>query len=158
MWITDDPRFTSCKPCKTYDIKGGIDLRFGLILPIMATQQQKAHLDPFTTAAQASNDASPQSKVEILDKILKPAQFCMLTTVAPDMSELHSRCMYPASTEHLRFQFIANNVSYKFEELKGNNLVHLSFFDAKSTSWASITGRANVTRDLELVKKLWSPR
>ncbi|CAG7850661.1 SubName: Full=Related to BLI-3 blue-light-inducible Bli-3 protein {ECO:0000313/EMBL:CCA68312.1} [Serendipita indica DSM 11827] len=123
----------------------------------MTTQQQKAYLDPFTTVAQSNNDLSVDSKVETLGKILKAARFCMMTTLSTDGSELHSRCMYPASTENLQFQFVANKVSYKFEELNKNNLIHLSFLDSNSTSWASITGHATVTNDPELVKKLWSP-
>jgi general stress protein 26 len=57
----------------------------------------------------------------------------------------------------LVFQFLANNVSYKFDEIKANSNVNLSFIDTSTTNWASIAGQATVSRDQATIDKLWSP-
>lgn len=53
--------------------------------------------------------------------------------------------------------FIANNASHKFEELKHDSNVNVSFYDQKTTGWASVSGIAKVSQDKELIKKFWSP-
>lgn len=53
--------------------------------------------------------------------------------------------------------FIANNASHKFEELKYDPNVNVSFYDHKTTGWASVSGTAKVTQDKDLIKKFWSP-
>jgi general stress protein 26 len=53
--------------------------------------------------------------------------------------------------------FIANNASNKFDELKHDSNVNVSFYDQKTTGWASVSGIAKVTQDKELIKKFWSP-
>lgn len=55
------------------------------------------------------------------------------------------------------FQFLANNASYKFDEIQANSHVNLSFIDTSSTNWASIAGRATISRDQAQIDKLWSP-
>lgn len=53
--------------------------------------------------------------------------------------------------------FIANNASHKFDELKHDSNVNVSFYDQKTTGWASVSGIAKVTQDKELIQKFWSP-
>ncbi|KAG8802548.1 hypothetical protein FRC17_006391 [Serendipita sp. 399] len=125
----------------------------------MATQGHEAQvrefLDPYTTAAE-NEDLTPQKKIDGLNEIVRATHWGMLTTRSP-AGEMHSRAMAPASTEGLQFLFIANNVSYKFDEIQADNHVNLSFIDSKTTNWASIAGTASISRDQELIKKLWSP-
>jgi len=119
------------------------------------TSQAKDFLDPYTAAAE-NDDLTSQKKIDGLNDIVKASHFGMLTTVAPS-GEVHSRCMTPASTEGLVFQFLANNASYKFDEIKANSNVNLSFIDTSTTNWASIAGKATVSRDQATIDKLWSP-
>ena len=37
----------------------------------------------------------------------------------------------------LNFVFIANNASHKFDEIQNDSNVGVSFYDSKTTSWAS---------------------
>ncbi|CAG7850660.1 Protein bli-3 [Serendipita indica DSM 11827] len=119
------------------------------------TSQAKDFLDPYTAAAE-NDEITPQKKIDGLYEIIKATHMCMLVTRAPD-GHLHSRCMTASSTEGLQFLFLANNVSYKFEEISADSHVNLSFVDTKTTNWASVAGTASVSRDPELIKKLWSP-
>ncbi|KIM29658.1 hypothetical protein M408DRAFT_328527 [Serendipita vermifera MAFF 305830] len=117
------------------------------------SQQQ---LDPYTAAVE-NTEITPQTKIDGLNAIVKANHFGMLTTISPS-GEVHSRCMAPASTEGLVFQFLANNASHKFDEIQANSNVNLSFIDTSTTNWASIAGRASITRDQALIEKLWSPQ
>lgn len=52
--------------------------------------------------------------------------------------------------------FIANNASHKFDELKHDSNVNVSFYDQNTSGWASVSGIAKVSQDKELIKKFWS--
>ncbi|KAL5528143.1 hypothetical protein ACEPAF_7279 [Sanghuangporus sanghuang] len=115
-------------------------------------------LDPYVANAE-NKDITPQKKIEDLKVILKTVQTGMLTTRDKD-GTLHSRAMTPAgpySDTQLTLYFLANNVSHKFEELQSDSNVNVSFYDEKSTNWASFAGTATVSQNKELIKKLWSP-
>lgn len=118
------------------------------------TSQAKEFLDPYTTAAE-HDELTPQKKIDGFKEIVAATHMCMLTTRSPS-GELHSRCMAPASTEGLRFHFIANNVTHKFDEIESDHNVNLSFIDVKTTNWASVAGTAKISQDKDLIKKLWS--
>jgi len=121
----------------------------------MSSSQVKEFLDPYTSTAE-NDDITPQKKIDGFQEIVNATHMCMLTTRDPS-GELHSRCMAPASSEGLRFLFIANNVTHKFDEISADRNVNVSFLDVKSTNWASVSGFATIKQDKELVKKLWSP-
>jgi hypothetical protein len=92
-----------------------------------------------------------------LHAILKSAKIGMLTTHGVD--GLHSRAMIPSSRlciprsdnwrdskvlpptafsdTQLTLVFIANNATAKFDEIKNDSHVNVSFCDTNSTSWAS---------------------
>jgi len=75
---------------------------------------------------------------------------------------LHSRAMNPVSPDktgknnQLTLTFIGNNVSHKFEELENDAHVNVSFLNTKTTSWASFSGRAKVSRDPDTIKDCFS--
>lgn len=91
-----------------------------------------------------------------LKEIIKACHHGALTTRSPE-GHLHARAMTPASYEGLQFLFLANNASYKFDEIQADSNVNIAFVDAKTTNWASISGTASVSQDKDLIKKLWSP-
>ncbi|KAG9101552.1 hypothetical protein FRC06_002836 [Ceratobasidium sp. 370] len=110
---------------------------------------------PYTEKATNEN-LTPQQKIDGLRDILATTKTGMLTTRGTN-GELHSRAMAPASTEGLHFTFLANNYSYKTDEMEANSQVNVSFFDPGSSSWISIAGTASLSQDKERIKKLWSP-
>ncbi|KAF8609079.1 hypothetical protein BDV93DRAFT_551872 [Ceratobasidium sp. AG-I] len=111
--------------------------------------------DPYTQKA-TNNNLTPQEKIDGLKEILKIAKTGMLTTRGTS-GDLHSRAMAPASTEGLHFTFIANNESYKTDEIEANPKVNVSYFEPGSNHWVSVSGTANLSQDKEKIKKLWSP-
>ena len=68
-----------------------------------------------------------------------------------------SDCVTAIEPTQINLFFIANNASHKFDELKHDSNVNVSFYDQKTTGWASISGIARVSQDKELIKKFWSP-
>jgi len=113
--------------------------------------------DPYTQKAESKAEGlTPQQKIDGLKEILKTTKYGMLTTRSPT-GELHSRAMAPASTESLWFTFIANNATFKFDEIEADSNVNVSFLEPSSTSWISVTGKARISNDKELIKKIWSP-
>ncbi|KDQ57465.1 hypothetical protein JAAARDRAFT_47435 [Jaapia argillacea MUCL 33604] len=114
-------------------------------------------LDPYTEKAE-NNTHSPQEKIEGLHEIIKAAGSGMLVTRAAD-GHLHSRAMAPAGphgASQVNLIFIANNSSHKFEEIQHDSHVNVSFYDVKTTNWASYAGTARITQDKDLIKKHWS--
>ncbi|KAG8702298.1 hypothetical protein FRC12_009220 [Ceratobasidium sp. 428] len=111
--------------------------------------------DEYTKKA-TNEKLTPQQKIDGLKEILATAKTGMLTTRGTN-GELHSRAMAPASTEGLHFVFIANNHSYKTDEIEANPNVNLSFFEPSSSHWVSVAGIATLSQDKEKIKKLWSP-
>ena len=57
----------------------------------------------------------------------------------------------------LNLFFIANNASHKFDEIQHDSSVNVSFYDQKTTGWASVSGVAKVSQDKGVIKKYWSP-
>ncbi|CAH7682550.1 hypothetical protein BY996DRAFT_4584633 [Phakopsora pachyrhizi] len=110
--------------------------------------------DPYTD--KASKNASPQQKAEEVQSIVEHVKTAMLTTKHDDGS-LNSRAMHPVSKSGLVFEFIANNQSGKFDELKSDPACNVSFYDNSSTDWVSVSGKANIIQDSEEIKKLWNP-
>lgn len=52
--------------------------------------------------------------------------------------------------------FIANRASHKFDEIENDSNANVSFYDDKSTHWASYSGTAKISQDKELIAKHWS--
>ena len=90
--------------------------------------------------------------------IMKTVKTGMLTS-RDSSGNMHSRAMTPAgpaSDTQLTLVFIANNSSQKFSELEQDSHVNVSFYDEKSTSWASFSGLAKLSRDKALIHKYWN--
>jgi general stress protein 26 len=146
-------------------------------------------LDPYTAKAE-NNTLTPQEKIAGLHEILKHTKAGMLTTHGAD-GHLHSRAMSPSSRTYSRttvrddtkscaafddtqltLVFLANNSTAKFEEIKNDSHVNVSFCDTNSTSWASYvvcwifyslphpthrySGTAKVSQNKELIRKHFS--
>lgn len=84
-------------------------------------------------------------------------EVAMLTTVEED-NNLRSRPMYTLQmdTQGTLWFFTSKN-SPKLDEIEENNHVNLSYADANSHTYISITGSAVCLDDPELKEKFWNP-
>ncbi|KAF8513100.1 hypothetical protein BU17DRAFT_77232 [Hysterangium stoloniferum] len=115
-------------------------------------------LDPYTKNAEKT-DLTLQVKIDGLKAIVKNCETGMLTTRSRE-GHLHSRAMTPAKSSNqddLHFVFIGNNASDKFDEIKNDDHVNVSFYDHSTTDWVSVAGTACVTQDKTFIKRFWSP-
>jgi general stress protein 26 len=102
-------------------------------------------------------DDSHRTDVEHLAKLLEDIDFCMLTTHGPG-GELHTR---PMSTQKFAFDgtllFLTDSDSHKAEEIAVDDRVLVTYADTDSHDYVAVHGRARMSRDEELIDKLWSP-
>ncbi|WP_028050443.1 pyridoxamine 5'-phosphate oxidase family protein [Cellulomonas sp. URHD0024] len=88
-------------------------------------------------------------------KLIKDTRIAMLTTVGSD-GALVSR---PMGVQDVDFDgdlwFFADEDSHKVHEIESGSPANAAF--AGSTSWVSVSGEADVVRDLARIKELWGP-
>ncbi|KAF2101454.1 hypothetical protein NA57DRAFT_64248 [Rhizodiscina lignyota] len=85
-------------------------------------------------------------------------QFCMMTTQTSD-GLLASRCMALAAKESngVDFIFHSNSESGKTDDIKeGGSEINLGFLN-NSGEWASVSGKATIETNRDLVKQYYSP-
>ena len=89
-------------------------------------------------------------------EILAGSRACMVTTVDNDV--LRSRPMAPFIDEDARtIHFVTDSESAKIYELHADSDIALSFSDPGDMVFASVSGKGIVSRDRNLIKKLWGP-
>jgi len=112
--------------------------------------------DPYTQK-NLQGEVSLKEKVEDLVAFAEKQKFCMMTT-RNESGLLVSRCMALAAKEGngIDFIFHANSESGKTDDLKSDSDINLGFISS-SGEWASISGKADIISDREMVKKYYSP-
>jgi general stress protein 26 len=98
-----------------------------------------------------------QDDTKKLFELIRETKMCMLTTADRD-GTLRSRPMasqsdYPDSNLY----FFTDRHSGKVEEIRDNASVSLSYEEPKKNTYISVSGRASLVQDKELMKKFWSP-
>jgi len=115
-------------------------------------------LDSYTHDAE-NKEITPQKKIDGLKALIKETKTAMFTTRTAT-GELHSRAMTPCAPHHhdtgLHFLFFGNNTSHKFDEIKVDEHVNVSFYNHSTTDWASVAGKAKITQDKKLIHEHWS--
>ncbi len=88
--------------------------------------------------------------------LIKDVKIAMMTTVDTD-GTLHSRPMHGAKAdEHGDLWFFTRIQSPKITEISRDNEVNLAYGDTSGQNYVSISGKAEVVRDRERIKELWS--
>ncbi|KAK0636590.1 putative BLI-3 blue-light-inducible Bli-3 protein [Bombardia bombarda] len=113
--------------------------------------------DPYRKA-NLDNETPLADKIQDLANFINSCKFCMMTTHDAKSGNLASRCMALAATETggIDLLFHTNTESGKTDELSSDSHINCSFLNS-SGEWASVSGRANIITDRELVKKHYSP-
>jgi general stress protein 26 len=100
------------------------------------------------------------SRDEILSNIqdmIKDIRIAMLATTAEDGS-VFSR---PMATQETRFQgelwFLTRQDSGKVAEIRHDAHVNVSYVDVKNSSFVSLSGKAQLSKDPQKIHELWNP-
>jgi general stress protein 26 len=97
--------------------------------------------------------------MEKLGSLIKDIRFAMMTTQSCDYKFLHSRPMATQTTDFdgKQLWFFTRESSEKVEEIKQDVHVNVSYADAKSNTFVSVSGRAFLVKDQGKIKELWNP-
>lgn len=102
----------------------------------------------------------PKSRAEAIEKLaelIEAIDFTMMTTVDDD-GTLRSR---PMSTQKTPFDgtlwFFTDADAPKVDEINDTHEVNLAYSDPKNHRYVSVSGKAQLVRDLEKKRELWEP-
>ncbi len=106
------------------------------------------------------NPTQPEANEAATDKVwelIKDIHIAMLTT-ADSSGALYSR---PMATQQASFTgdlwFLTGQHSGKVEEIQHDAHVNLTYTDAKNSSFVSVAGRAEISKDRAKIEELWNP-
>lgn len=117
------------------------------------------HADPVREVNQDLK-TSPDKKIEDLYHLIEGISVCMMTTRCENTGKLVSRAMSPRKPNPkipADLWFFANNTTHKFEELKADPNVNLSFYKAGTAEWISVSGTAEIRNDRNKIEELYAP-
>jgi general stress protein 26 len=98
-----------------------------------------------------------EKKLDDLYDLIDGVEIAMLTTRRAD-GQLVSRAMQTQRrTGGADLWFVTNAESEKFEELALDPRVNLSYFRERTGEWVSVSGRAILSRDRDLIDALYRP-
>lgn len=98
------------------------------------------------------------NKIQQLSSWIQGIDFAMLTT-ADRQGHLRSRPMIALDdmTDDALW-FYSEGSSHKIDDIHGHHAVNVSYTDSVRGKFVSVTGRARVVRDRDLMRKLWHPK
>ena len=96
-------------------------------------------------------------KLDDLYKLIDGIETAMLTTRRPDGS-LHARAMSTQRrTAGSDLWFMSNWFSDKLDEMAVDPHVNVSYYRDRTREWVSVSGRAIISRDKNLIRGLYQP-
>lgn len=98
-----------------------------------------------------------QNDIAILQKEIKGIEIAMLTTCDSD-GQLRSR---PMATQEAEFDgtlwFFTRDESPKVDSIQSHQQVNVAYADPKGNRYVSVAGTAQIVRDRQKMKELWTP-
>jgi general stress protein 26 len=122
----------------------------------MANDESKAE-DREVQAKNRDNGVSTEKKLDELYALIDGIEVCMFTTRRGD-GRLVSR---PMQVQERRtgtdLWFVTDIETHKLDELVSDPQVNLAFYRDRTREWVSVSGRAMVTQDRQLVEGMYKP-
>jgi general stress protein 26 len=103
------------------------------------------------------NEVPLEKKLDDLYKLIDGIETAMLTTRREDGSLVSRAMQTQRRTTGTDLWFMTNVESEKFEELAKDPHVNLSFYKDRTREWVSVSGRAILSRDRDLIDSLYKP-
>ena len=124
-------------------------------MPEPLTQEEiNSKTDP-SVSKQWDESTPKDEQFKELYKIVDGLKSCLLTTIRPNVGPV-SRSMVVAKRVGPDFLYLANNHSNKFDDLKNDKTVQITFQDSSTQNWVSITGEATtVANDDPRIKQVY---
>lgn len=103
------------------------------------------------------DDAPVEKKLDDLYKLIDEIGVAMMTTRRPD-GELVSRPMHTQKRiEEADIWFVTSSETHKLDELETDPHVNLAYTRKHGGDWVSVSGTARLSRDRELIRRLYKP-
>ena len=97
-----------------------------------------------------------KDELKKLYEMIEDLEIAMMTTRRPD-GHLVSRAM--ANQEHAPgadLWFVTSEETHKVAELEDEPHVNLAYYKDRTREWISVSGIATVSRDRDVIRKLWA--
>ena len=99
----------------------------------------------------------PVSPVKKLDQLVEGMKVAMMTTRRRD-GHLVSRPMaIQRKAKGADFWFVTDRTDPKVRELRADPHVNLGFYKDRTREYVSVAGKAKLTSDRAIIRKLWAP-
>ena len=96
-------------------------------------------------------------KLDDLYELIDGIEVAMFTTRRSD-GHLVSRPMQTQERNAVAdFWFVTDGETHKMDELENDRHVNLSYYRDRTREWVSVSGTARVSRDRELIRRLYQP-
>ena len=103
------------------------------------------------------DDVSLEKKLDDLYKLIDGIETAMVTTRRADGHLVARPMQTQRRTTGTDLWFMTNAESEKFEELARDPHVNVSYYKDRTREWVSVSGRAILTRDRDLIDSLYQP-
>jgi general stress protein 26 len=108
-----------------------------------------------TNDAPRGRSGPTEKKLDDLYELIDGIEVAMFTTRRPD-GHLVSRPMQTQERDGAAdFWFVTNGDDDRLDELENDPHVDLAYYRDRTREWVSVSGTAHVTRDRELVRRLY---
>jgi general stress protein 26 len=102
-------------------------------------------------------EISLEKKIDDLYGLIDGIETAMLTTRRADGSLVSRAMQTQRRTSGADLWFMANAESEKFEEIAKDPHVNVSYFRDRTREWVSVSGRALLSKDRDLIDDLYRP-
>lgn len=103
------------------------------------------------------NDVPLEKKLEDLYDLIDGIETAMLTTRRPDGSLVSRAMSTQRRTAGVDLWFMANWFSEKLDEIALDPHVNVSYYRDRTREWVSVSGKAVISRDRQLIRGLYQP-
>jgi general stress protein 26 len=98
-----------------------------------------------------------EKKLEDLYDLIDGIETAMLTTRRPDGSLVSRAMQTQRRTAGVDLWFMSNWFSDKLDEIASDPQVNVSYYRDRTREWVSVSGRAIISRDRQLIRGLYQP-
>lgn len=107
--------------------------------------------------ANRASGVSTEKKLDDLYKLIDDMEVCLFTTRRGDGRLVTRPMQVQERTSGTDLWFVTDVEANKLDELATDPHVNLGFYSNKSREWVSVSGKAIITRDRDLIEAMYKP-
>lgn len=104
---------------------------------------------------QYDNETPVSEQIKEFYELADSNRISLLGTVRD--GKIVTRAMAVSKREGPDFLYLANIHSQKMRDIESNDEANITFFDASSMSWISVSGKATISQDEAKIREIYSP-